>query len=284
MRLTNKYNYPQCVVAMAQASLSKPVESIIRVTSLIAPPAIRYYQLHNWDDLIVDVDEFIQPGFGTAWHQYLAKYTNSDSGVYSEQNLTIDCSGIILSGTPDLRSTPGDIDDHKVTSAWSFVFGKPEWEQQLNMYALLTEANKFPIKALHINAYLKDWSVYDASRYKPDYPDRPFYHVTLPLWSIEERKHFLEEKLKDHQDGLRPCTEYERWQKPSKWAVKKNGAPKACIGGVKDREEDAKVFLSKQKNPSAYHIEYRPGGCRRCEDYCPVRSVCEFRGTNVQEV
>lgn len=164
MRLTNNYGYPSCIVAMAKASLSRPVDGIIRVTSLIGPTAIRYYQLHNWDDIVVDVDEFIQSGFGTAWHRYLASFASSIPELYSEQTLQIEDDGIVISGTPDIRLVDA-IEDIKVTSAWSFVFAKPEWEAQLNTYALLASANGFPISSLRINAFLRDWSALNYMRY-----------------------------------------------------------------------------------------------------------------------
>lgn len=264
---------------MAESSLYQPYKGTIRVTSLISPPAIRYYQLHRWDDICVDVDEFIYSGFGTAWHQYLSKFSNEQSAC--EQTLQMSHGGMIVSGTPDIRNANGDIDDYKVTSAWSFVFSKPEWEQQLNVYALLSELNGFNIKALHINAFLRDWSALNYLRYKPEYPERPFYYTTLPLWNIDKRKQFVSDRIADHAAGLRPCNPTERWQRPTTWAVMKGNAQKAAR--VLDTEEEAQGWIASKANGNLYHIECRPGSCRRCEEYCCVRSVCEFRTSNGYE-
>ncbi len=238
------------------------------------------YQCIAWDRLTVDVDDFLLSGFGTAWHQYLAKFATevSESNYYAEQTLQMEHGGYIISGTPDIRSGAGAIDDYKVTSAWSFVFTKPEWEQQLNVYSLLAEANGFPITSLTINAFLRDWSSRNAMLYRPDYPDKPFYRVSVPLWSIEKRKQFVQERLDDHKKGLRPCTSEERWQRPTTWAVTKNGNKKAAR--VLDTEVEAQAWI---RGKGGYHIECRPGACRRCEDYCFVRSVCEFRDTHNAE-
>ena len=184
----------------------------------------------------------------------------------------MECDGVVISGTPDIRTTEGCIDDYKVTSAWSFVFAKPEWEQQLNTYALLADANGFPIEGLTIHAFLRDWSERNAVQYRPDYPDRPFYSVKLPLWPIDKRKAFVQERLADHKRGLRPCTSEERWQRPTTWAVTKDGNKKAAR--VLDTESEAQQWM---RGKGGYHIECRPGSCRRCADYCIVRSVCEFR-------
>ena len=275
MKLLNRFNYPVCVVRAAQASLYRPVESLIRVTSLIGPPAIRQYQLLHWDDIVVDVDDFMQTGFGTAWHQYLSKFAD-ETGYYAEQTLQMEHDGLIVQGTPDLRTASKRIDDYKVTSAWSFVFGKPEWEQQLNTYALLAHANGFPIDSLNIHAFLKDWSELNYMRYRPDYPERPFYHVELPLWSTEQQKAFVTKRIADHKAGMRPCTSEERWQKPTTWAVMKPDAKKATR--VLDTEQEAKDWMAANtRHSEGFHIVCRPGGCRRCEDYCIVRSICEFK-------
>jgi hypothetical protein len=228
------------------------------------------------------VDDFILSGFGTAWHQYLSKFI-PEARVYSEQTLQMECEGTIISGTPDVRSSAGAIDDYKVTSAWSFVFAKPEWEQQLNVYSLLAESNGFPISRLTIHAFLRDWSARNAMLYKPDYPDRPFYSVSIPLWSMERRKQFVQERLADHNNGLRPCTPEERWQRETTWAVMKQGTKRALR--VLDTEREALTWLnSHTSNKENVHIECRPGACRRCEDYCFVRSVCEFRNPSNVEI
>jgi hypothetical protein len=260
---------------MAQRGLQRPVPGVLRVSSLIAPPALLHYQLKRWNDIVVDVDEFIQSGFGTAWHQYLSGFTGDNTQWFVEQQLQMEADGYLISGTPDLRSTTGGIDDYKVTSAWSFVFTKPAWTQQLNMYALLAEANQFPVNRLRIYAFLRDWSVRNAQRYKPDYPSRPFHTVSIPLWSLEDRKSFLEQRLEDHKSGVRPCTATERWAQPTTWAVKSQGVTRARK--VCDTEEQAKKWIAAQKNNTKLSIERRLGACRRCEEYCFVRSVCEYR-------
>lgn len=198
---------------------------------------------------------------------------------YSEQTLKMQCDDLILQGTLDLRSAEGAIEDYKVTSAWSFVFGKPEWEQQLNVYALLCEANGIPVKSLTINAFLRDWSERNFQQYKPDYPSRPFYQTTLPLWPLEKRKKFVIDRLADHKAGMRPCTPEERWQKESSWAVVKAGQKRALR--VLPSEDEAKKWMSEypDKKSSSVSIQYRPGACTRCDKYCMVRSVCPYRGS-----
>jgi hypothetical protein len=234
----------------------------------------------EWDNIVVDVDDFILSGFGSAWHLYLSQFAPQvTSGIwYSEQTLTTECEGLVLTGTIDLRSAEGTIEDYKVTSCWSMVFGTPEWEQQLNVYALLCEVNNIHIHSLAINAFLRDWNKNDAIKYAPKYPERPFYRLEIPLWSFEQRKQFVHERITDHLKGPRECTPEEKWQRPTTWAVIKGHNYRASR--VLDSESDAHKWLNKQAKPELFHIECRPGSCRRCEDYCFCRSVCPYRGDN----
>ena len=277
--LTNKYDYPPCVVEMAWAGLRRPTESEIHVTQLIAPPAIRYYQLRRWDDLVLDVDDFIYSGFGTAWHQYLGGFVSKSPGMtwYGEQTLQMSAGTQIITGTLDIRSADGEIEDHKVTSAWAFVFGKPEWEQQLNVYALLCRAADIPVKSLTINAFLRDWSQKNVYLYSPQYPPRPFIRFPIPLWSVDKAKKFVQERIDDHNSGLRPCTPEERWQRDTTYAVVRQGIKKARR--VFDTAEEAAAWTAEQKDKSTLSTVVRAGACRRCDEYCPVRSVCEIRDT-----
>jgi hypothetical protein len=143
------------------------------------------------------------------------------------------------------------------------------------MYALLAEANGFPISSLTIHAFLRDWSARNAMMYRPDYPDQPFYSTIIPLWSMSTRKEFLTRRLQDHKSGLRECTPEEKWQMPDTWAVKKQGVKRALR--VLDTEQEALSWLNAHTgNKEHVSIECRPGSCRRCEEYCFVRSVCEF--------
>jgi hypothetical protein len=275
--LTNKYNYPPPVVTMAEQALYQPDRQVIRCTSLISPPAIREYQLTHWNSISVDVDEFLLSGFGTAWHNYMAAFAAKvqSSTWYSEQTLQMKCGDTIIQGTLDLRSIEGAIEDYKVTSCWAFVFGKPEWEQQLNVYALLCEANGIPVTSLTINAFLRDWSSMEAQRYAPNYPARPFFRSPLRLWSLDERKEFVQRRLADHLAGLRPCTPEERWQRETTYAVM-NG-PNKKAARVLDTEAEAKAWIAAHGDDKKYGIVCRPGSCRRCESYCFVRSVCKYR-------
>jgi len=90
-----------------------------------------------------------------------------------EQRFFAEIDGWHVSGAIDLQVVDPDgihIKDYKTTSVWAVMNDKPEWEQQLNIYAWLVQKNKqVPIKSLQIVGILKDWSKREAER-KPEYP------------------------------------------------------------------------------------------------------------------
>jgi hypothetical protein len=160
------------------------------------------------------------------------------------------------------------------------VFDKSAWVQQLNSYALLAEANGYHITDLQINAFLVDWMKSNAFKFQ-DYPKKRFHSVQLPLWKLEDIKVFVQERLHDHLQGLRPCTPEERWQKETTWAVKKQGV--ATARRVLATESMAKEWIAQQDKKTGLYIEKRVGGCIRCASYCPVRGVCEFNTQTTED-
>ena len=109
----------------------------------------------------------------------------------------------------------------KTTSVWAVMNDKPEWEQQLNIYAWLVATNKkVAIKSLQIVAILKDWSKREAER-KPEYPQRNVAMINIPLWTFEEQEAFIKGRIAKHSAAefaletdadLPECTPQEMWK------------------------------------------------------------------------
>jgi hypothetical protein len=78
-------------------------------------------------------------------------------------------------------------------------------------------------------------------------------------------------------DEIQPCTAKERWEKPSKYAVKKEGNKRA-YKLLDTLEEAEKIAGDKGKE---YGVEKRPGESTRCLDYCSVCEHCNFYRDNV---
>lgn len=275
MKLTNQYSYPASLVRAVEQSIYRPEPGHFGVTSIAGPPLIHTLRRTRWDDITVDVDEFVRALFGTAWHAYLDRYSGDDLSEIAWQYQT---RGVVVRGKSDLYHGGGIIDDHKTCSSWSFIFGTDDWERQLNLYSLLAQKNGYPVNELYINAFILDWSQYDAMKRKRDgYPTHRFYRIRVPHWTQEKQEAYLNERLDDHLNNPeRECTPEEKWAKPDQYAVMKEGRKTAMR--VLDTEAEALAWIDKQKKDKGkLSITHRKGGCKRCEEYCLVRSVCPFR-------
>lgn len=286
MNLANCYSYPQAVVKAVENQLYLPNEDIIRVSELIDSPLIKRLLIKYWDKITVDVDEIVYTSlFGTAWHQFLSGF---EVNALIEKRWSVNIKDIILTGQTDIyKSDKGIIEDNKTQSAWSFVFDQPRWRRQLNCYAYLIKQNGYLVNELWINSFLRDWSKYQVmkSRQK-NYPKHKFHRIQIPQWSDTEQQKYINERLDLHlncKDYI--CTTYaqagednDRWEKPVTWAVKKKSRQDAVGGRVFEREKEAIDFFDTKKDKGKWEIEFRKGYCKKCSDWCIVRSVCKYRG------
>ena len=285
MKLTNKYNYPPAYCKATELQIFKPSkENRFRVTELIGPPLIRTLLREKWDDIEIDVADMSNILIGCAVHNYFGQYEADN--IITKKKLLVKFDSYEVSGESDnfylIKNTnAGIITDYKFTSVWSFVFGRPEWEDQLNCYAYLWRKYKYDIVALHIAAFLKDWSAFELQRSKNnEYPDKPFYLVNLPLWTTEQQENFIQNKLDDHiKNPMRECTPAEKWEKPTTYAIMKEGRKTALR--VLDNETNCSKFIAEKKlgkdfDAGNIFIEKRQGSCVRCERYCSVKNVCPY--------
>jgi hypothetical protein len=170
------------------------------------------------------------------------------------------------------------ISDYKVTGSWSVMNEKSDWHKQLNMYAWLVENVKGQtVKGLQIVAIIRDWSRRDA-QVKEHYPKSPVTVINIPLWSQEEREAYVKSRLKLHNDAyfsansddkLPECTADEMWEKPTTYAVKKDGGIRAK--SVHSTREEAELSMPAK----GYIIEVREGDRTRCSGFCSVSKFCD---------
>ena len=293
MEITNNYSLPQSFVDFARNDKYSKGKADISVTTLIDSPRVRLMREHHHSDRTVDVVDNIWALFGTAVHHILESTEPSDN-VVLEERLFTKINGWILSGAVDHQKIEGqtvEITDYKVTSVWSVIHGKIDWERQLNVYAYLVQKNKGKrVKKLSICAILRDWNRRDAEN-KPNYPQAPVVIVDIPMWPEMDRIKYIHERIKCHQaaqnvydisheinDTFVQCSDEERWKREDVWAVKKKGLKRAMR--VFNVESDADQFASEQSAP--VEIEYRAGELVRCNgNYCGVAEFCsQFRGDN----
>ena len=286
MNITNNHNLPQSFVNFARNDKYSKGQSDISVTTLIDSPRVRLLREAKSSEMTSDAADMIWPLFGTAVHHILES-ASEDEGVILEERLYATVNDWILSGAVDHQKIEGNsisITDYKVTSVWSVIHGKIEWEQQLNCYAFLSQKNKgMKVKSLQICAILRDWNRREAER-RDDYPQAPVILVDIPLWPDTKRIEYIKERVEMHQDAqinfdlaqmFPPCSDEERWKRGEAWAVKKKGNKRAQR--VFDNEASAGEFMKDKEN---LEIEHREGEYVRCKgDYCGVANFCsQFKG------
>jgi hypothetical protein len=203
MKLTNRYGIPETIVrAIADDEYDKG-DSVLSVTQLIAPPRIVVLQSLNEHNLESDVVDRVPSLLGTAVHKIIEKGSKDIPGHIVEERLFAEINGWKISGAVDLQIDNGDgtwsINDYKVTSVYSVLSNKPEWEQQLNCYAYLAyQSHGRRITSLKIVAILRDWQRKQAG-FKPDYPASQIAVVDIPVWTPEQQEAYIMERVALHQ-------------------------------------------------------------------------------------
>jgi hypothetical protein len=241
-------------------------EKVISVTQLIGPAQKLVLERKHAADLEMDVLDTIPALLGQALHHILERAGPAAPSHVQERRLEAQHDGWTISGKADLYETrEGVIVDYKNSSVWTYVFGKIEWENQLNVYRWLSERNGFPVKGLAIALFCGDWRRGEAKR-SPDYPAR-VVNIPVKMWTMDEATAYVDSRLKLHRDAREgkdvPCSPEETWTKPTKYAVMKPGRKTAVSVG------EAPVSA-----PPGHYIEKRPGESVRCNGYCSASPFC----------
>jgi len=280
MKITNKFNLPETILnVLARPTYSKG-KANISATELINSPRIVQLKRMHWNEIEEDASSMVWSLFGSAVHNIL-EHGKADNHIV-EERVHVLHEGWNISGAIDLQEIYEDgivINDYKTTTAWAVQNDKPEWEEQLNIYAwLLQKAKNKPVKALRIVAIVRDWSARDAVN-REGYPQAPIVILDQMLWPFERAELFIDERLKAHgeayfeseTDGnIAECTPEEMWEKPTTWAVIKVGGKRAK--SLHDTKEDATHALNQLGKD--YFIDVRAGERTRCMSYCSVRDFC----------
>ena len=289
MIITNKHNLPQAFVNAVEYPTYTKGKAHMSVTELLNSPQIVQLKAKYANEITVDVSEMMWAVFGTAVHHVLEQ--NKGVGDIVEQRLHADIDGWHISGAIDQQIVTKDgieIGDYKTTSVWAVMNDKPEWEQQLNIYAWLVETvKKAPITKIKIVAILKDWKEAEAGT-RQNYPAKQVVTLDIPIWSMEQRESFIKERIhlhsealfaNDTNDSLPECTPAECWEKPTTYAVKKEGGVRAK--SVHQTLEEAEVAL--QEAGKGYNLEVREGERTRCAKYCQVAPWCQQYKTYLEK-
>lgn len=271
-RITNNQNLPQPLVdAVKNDSYDGPRDpKSISVTTLLKPPRVTALEQIHDPDIEEDAADRIWSLMGQVVHGILER---ADSTGVSERRLTMEVEGWTVSGAMD-RYIDGVLQDYKVVTAYKFKDGGVplEYEQQLNIYAELLRHHGQPVQRMQIVGILRDWSKLEARR-DENYPRSQVIVRNVPMWHPEDAQRYIRERVILHQQArvtLPLCSPEERWARPTKYAVMKEGGARAVK--LYDNEADAKAHAASGKN---LQVEFRPGESVRCSAYCSVAKFCE---------
>ena len=278
MKITNNWNVPETLMTLATTEYYSKGASQYSVTELMSPPRIRRLREQYGDKVVQDVSDNLWQLLGSALHVVMER--GITEGYIQEERLFINVDEIAISGQIDLQKETPDgivIIDYKFTSAWAVKQDKVEWEQQLNVYKWLVEkVKKRKVVGLQICAFIRDFSRHEK---KEGYPKAPIHMVDIPMWDAVKTETYVRDRLEQHRNAkmfqdfgeeLPLCSDEERWQRETVYAVKREGR-KTAIKLFKSIEE-ATELAEKEKG----YVETRKGEPVRCTgNYCGVAEWCD---------
>jgi hypothetical protein len=278
MVITNQFGVPEPLVTLASRQFYTKGKANYSVTEIMAPPKIKRLREKYDGQIKQDVSDMLWNLLGSALHVVMER--GDTDGWVMEERIFCEVDGVTISGAIDLQQETPDgivLIDYKFTSAWAVMQRKEEWHQQLNMYKWLVETVKRKkVIGLKICALVRDFSRHET---KEGYPKAPIEIVDIPMWDIVKTEAYVRERLNLHRDAkvaadfgdeLPPCSDEDRWQSETTYAVKRDGR-KTAIRVFKSIDE-ATALAEKEKG----YVETRLGEPRRCTgNYCGVADWCE---------
>jgi len=278
--MLNKYNLPKPLVEALTPERHKPVPGRFGVTTLIDSPLRRILLLRHYDEIEEDVSEGIWALLGKMGHKVL-----EINKQVSEIKIEYSFGGATIVGIVDYAD--GVVIDFKFTSVWSAIFAseKSDYEQQLQVYGYLVQESGQTVTGLANWLILRDWNKMERKRSSGDYPEIPFKEISYKPWDKMTCERFISERVSLHLNAEKHaqewprdeipvqfwCSPTERWEKPTKYAVKKKGQERAIkLFNILD---DATNHAATNKD---WYVEIRPGENVRCAQYCSVNSWCPF--------
>jgi hypothetical protein len=284
MIITNKMNLPEALVKAVTTRRHNNPGRLSATTLLNGMKQIVLTDRH-WDQLEDDVSDRFWAIFGTAVHALLEDEGEHD---FTEEFMSFDMDGITVTGRIDnYNMKTATVTDYKTASVWKVKFGDfRDWYRQGMIYSWLLIKNGFKAERCQFIAILKDHSKTDARR-DAGYPQGPLYVYEFPVTAqaLDEIEAFIMAKVADYKrnmdladDDIPPCSPEERWEKPTKYAVKKEGRKTAVR--VLDSESEAQKMVSDLEK--GHYVETRPGESVRCQGYCSCCEFCNFYREHVK--
>lgn len=276
--ITNKLNLPEPLV-QAASDIREPKPKSYSVTEILKGTREIILSRRHHDEIVEDVSDRIWLIFGTAVHKILEQAEETPNQI-KEGRVEADMGdGYKLTGIFDLYDdSTGTVTDYKTASVWKVIYNEwDDYRKQLLAYCWILRQMGFEASKGRIVALLKDHSKSKAGR-ESGYPPYPVYTVDFKFSDDElegfgewARRKFDEIRAAEAvPDGDLPqCTADERWFKPGKFAVMKDGRKKAVK--LYDDRAEAEIHALEIGG----RVDCRPGHDGKCDGYCRCHEFCE---------
>jgi hypothetical protein len=278
MKITNRLHLPAGIVKAVSTERHNAAGCISATTLLKGVKEIILTDRH-WNKLEDDVSDRVWAIWGTAVHSLLQQEGEND---FAEQEMSYPVGDITVTGCIDNYDMQhGVICDYKTASVNKVKFNSfSDWWYQGMIYAWLMRKNNFAVKKCRFIALLKDHSKTDAAR-DHQYPKNPVfvYEFDVNFLNLLKIENFIKNKVREYtrcvelgDNDIPPCTPDERWDKATKYAVKKKGR-KTAIRLIDDQAEAEEMAADLGKG---HFVEKRPGESTKCLSYCLCRGFCNY--------
>nr|DAU49760.1 MAG TPA: Exonuclease [Caudoviricetes sp.] len=279
MKLTNELNLPQPFVDAATSDYQY-TDKRYSVTSVLNGTREAILQRRHSEEIETDVSEMVWAIFGSAVHKILEQ-SEETADQLKENWLSVEVqNGYELSGIFDLYDdATGTVTDYKTATVWKFIYKEfDDWRTQCLAYVWLLRKIGFNARRGEIVGMLKDHS---KTKAKTDhtYPQHPVQRIA---WNFTDKdlegfENWLKAKFEEIEqseklsdDDLPLCSDVERWHKPDKYAVMKEGRKTAVK--LYDSEEEANARV--EAEGKGFYVEHRKGEDSKCLNYCSACEVC----------
>jgi len=278
LKITNKMNLPEALVKAVSIERHNEPGTLSTTTLLNGMKQILIRDRH-FDELEEDVADHFYVLYGSTAHKMLE---HEGKNEFAEVSVKHDVDGVTVTGKVDNYNMDEEIiTDYKTASVWKVRYKSfDDWYRQGMIYAWLLIKNGFKVRKCQFIAILKDHSKREAKR-DLSYPQKPVYVYEFDVTKegLAEIQKFIEAKISLYKlcvemadDDIPPCTSEERWEKPTKYAVMKEGR-KSAVRVLDAQEEAEKLVGELGKN---HFVQIRPGESTRCVEYCSCNGFCNF--------
>jgi hypothetical protein len=278
MIIENSLNLPQGLVNAVNIEKHNAPGSLSATTLLKGVKEIILTDRH-WNELSVDVADLFPAILGTAVHSLLEHEGEND---FTEEVISYKVGEITITGRIDnYNMATGTICDYKTASVKKVKYKEfKDWYLQGMIYAWLLGHNQFPAESCKFIALLKDHNKTEAAR-DYLYPNKPVcvYEFPVTAKGLFETGVFIRSRVSDYEkyldvadDDIPSCDPDERWDKPTMYAVMKQGRKTAVR--VLGEEEAAAEMAGELGN--GHYVEKRPGESTKCQKFCVCCKFCHY--------